>query len=211
MKRVFLRGTAETFHNYIAALQAVGVEPVASMDLTLAADCDGLLVPGGADVDPVHYGQENTASVGIDPDRDRDELLLIRQFLAMEKPILGICRGHQILNIALGGDLIQDLPGHRQRPDGIDEVHPVLVEHPFLRALYGERFISNSAHHQAIGRLGQGLTVTCRSEEGIIEGVVHENGRVFGLQFHPERMAFANRRTDADDGEPIFRTFAAML
>ena len=84
MKRVFLRGTAETFHNYIAALQAVGVEPVASMDLTLAAGCDGLLVPGGADVDPVHYGQENTASVGIDPDRDRDELLLIRQFLAME-------------------------------------------------------------------------------------------------------------------------------
>ena len=118
MKRVFLRGTAETFANYITALTACGLEPVASLDLGLAANCDGLLVPGGADVDPARYGQKNTASVGIDPDRDRDELTLIRQFLALEKPILGICRGHQILNVALGGDLIQDLPGHRQRPDG---------------------------------------------------------------------------------------------
>lgn len=211
MKRVFLRGTAETFANYITALTACGLEPVASLDLGLAANCDGLLVPGGADVDPARYGQKNTASVGIDPDRDRDELTLIRQFLALEKPILGICRGHQILNVALGGDLIQDLPGHRQRPDGVDEVHPVGVEHPFLGQLYGDTFVSNSAHHQAIGRLGEGLRVTCRSGEGIIEGVIHENGRIIGVQFHPERMAFAHRRPDADDGAKLFQAFAALL
>ena len=211
MKRVFLRGRAEAFANYTAALTACGLEPVASLDLSLAASCDGLLVPGGADVDPARYGQENTASVGIDQDRDREELALICQFLAWEKPILGICRGHQVLNVALGGSLIQDLPGHRQRPDGVDEVHPVLVEHPFMEALYGSAFVSNSSHHQAIGKLGAGLSVTCRSPEGIIEGVTHEHGRVLGVQFHPERMAFANRRPDAADGAPIFRAFAALL
>lgn len=214
MKRVFLRGKPEEFQNYIKALQAVALEPVASLDLTLAADCDGLLVPGGADVDPKHYGQPNTASVGIDADRDLDELALISQFLTQEKPILGICRGYQILNVALGGTLIQDLPdvSHRRDQDrDVDRIHPVHTEHPFLQQLYGDCFVSNSAHHQAIDRLGEGLSVTCRSEDGVIEGVIHDNGRVFGVQFHPERMAFANRRPDADDGEAIFRAFAAML
>ena len=211
MKRVFLRGTPEGFPNYIAALEAVGLTPVASLNPELAADCDGLLVPGGADVDPARYGQENTASQGIDPDRDREELALIRQFLAMEKPIFGICRGHQILNVALGGTLIQHIPGHTQLAEDLDRVHPVTVEHPFLQALYGERFVSNSSHHQIVDRLGAGLSVTCRSEEGYVEGLIHENGRVFSVQFHPERMAFAKRRPDANDGAPLFRAFAAML
>jgi len=211
MKRVFLRADPKVFHNYVDALQAVGLEPVASMDLSLAADCDGLLIPGGADVDPALYGQENTASEGINADRDRDELILIRQFLDMEKPIFGICRGHQILNVALGGTLIQDIPGHTQTEDEVDRVHPVTVEHPFLQKLYGDRFVSNSAHHQVVDRLGEGLSVTCRSEDGWIEGMIHENGRVFSVQFHPERIAFANRRPDADDGEALFRVFASML
>ena len=210
MKRIFLRGNPGEFSNYLAALTACGAEPVLSMDLSLADRCDGLLVPGGADVDPVHYGQPNTASLGIDPDRDRDELDLIRRFFAAGKPILGICRGHQVLNVALGGSLIQHIPDHSQI-DGHDRIHPVLAVHPFLRELYGERFIVNSSHHQAIDRLGNGLSVTCVSEEGIIEGVIHENGRVIGVQYHPERIAFGNRRPDADDGEAIFRTFLSLV
>lgn len=210
MKKIFLRGKPGEFENYLAALQACGVEAVLSMDLSLAGDCDGLLVPGGADVDPCHYGQPNTASLGIDPDRDRDELDLIRRFLAMEKPILGICRGFQILNIALGGTLIQDIPGHTQI-DGKDSVHPVRVLHPFLGELYGDSFVSNSSHHQAVDRLGSGLTASCISEDGVIEGLVHENGRIIGVQFHPERMSFAHRRPDAADGEPIFRAFLALV
>ncbi len=211
MKRVFLRADAETFSNYILALQAVDLEPVASMDLSLAADCDGLLVPGGADVDPALYGQENTASEGIDHDRDRDELTLIRQFMEARKPIFGICRGHQILNVALGGTLLQHIPGHTKTEENVDRVHPVTVEHPFLQNLYGDGFVANSAHHQVVDRLGDGLSVTCRSKDGWIEGLIHENGRVFSVQFHPERIAFANRRPDADDGEALFRAFADML
>ena len=211
MKRVFLRGEPEKFPWYVAALEAVGVEPVASLDLTLAADCDGLLLAGGGDVDPSCYGQENTASGNIDHDRDRDELQLIRQFMEREKPIFGICRGHQILNVALGGTLIQHIPGHGPISDEIDAVHPVRVEHPFMQKLYGDQFISNSTHHQVLDQLGTGLSVTCRSMEGYVEGTVHENGRIFSTQFHPERMSFSKRRPDADDGEPLFRTFAAML
>ena len=213
MKRVFLRGEAETLKNYTAALTAAGLECVVSMDLALAEDCDGLLIPGGTDVDPCHYGQENTASRNIDPQRDKDEFVLIDLFLSLKRPILGICRGHQILNIALGGTMIQDLPddSHHQREDKVDRVHPVNVVHPFLRDLYGDRFISNSAHHQAVDRLADGLQPTCVGEDGVLEGFIHENGRIIGVQFHPERMSFEKLRPDADDGAAIFRAFAAML
>lgn len=209
MKRVFLRGRAGEFENYLEALTACGLEPVLSMDLSRAADCDGLLLPGGADVDPGRYGQENRGSEGIDPARDEDELLLARRFLEETKPILGICRGCQVLNIALGGTLHQDIPGH-SRVAGQDRIHGVQVCHGVFRELYGDRFVSNSAHHQAIDRLGEGLSVLCRAEDGTIEGVVHENGIVLGVQFHPERMAFGLRRRDADDGAVIFRYFAAL-
>lgn len=213
MKRVFLRGDADKLTNYTAALTACGAECVVSMDLSLAGDCDGLLLPGGTDVSPARYGQENTASRNIDLDRDRDELQLIDLFLRLERPILGICRGHQILNIALGGTLIQDLPddSHHQREDKIDRVHKVKTLHPFLSDLYGESFVSNSAHHQAVDRLADGLQLTCTGEDGVVEGFIHENGRIIGVQFHPERMSFGKLRPDADDGAAIFRAFVKML
>lgn len=210
MKRIFLRGAPGEFPAYLTALTACGVEPVLSLDLSLAETCDALLVPGGADLDPAHYGQANTASVGIDADRDRDELFLVHRFMELGKPILGICKGHQVLNVALGGTLIQHIPDHGQI-DGQDRVHPVTVTHPFLRQLYGDRFICNSSHHQVVDRLGEGLSVTCRSEEGYVEGIIHENGRVIGVQYHPERLSFDRRRPDADDGEPLLRAFLALV
>ena len=214
MKRVFLRCAENTYENYRAALEKCGVEAVRSLDLTLAHDCDGLLLPGGGDADPALYGQENCGSNPPDHDRDRDELELIALFRAMNKPILGICRGHQMLNIALGGTLIQNLPDKRHRHDtetDTDRVHSVRTTHPLLADLYGESFVSNSSHHQAIDRLGEGLSITCVSEDGVVEGIVHENGQIFAVQFHPERMAFDLRREDAADGAPIIKLFVSML
>ena len=214
MKRVFIRGEAEKLKNYIAALTACGAEPVVSMDLSLASSCDGLLLPGGGDVDPAVYGQENCGSNPPDKVRDEDELALFALFRALNKPIFGICRGHQMINVALGGTLVQDLPDERHRHDAVtdtDRIHKVQTTHPLLADLYGESFVSNSAHHQAIDRLGEGLSVTCVSDEGVIEGIVHENGQIFAVQFHPERMAFALRREDADDGAGILRLFVSML
>lgn len=210
MRRVFLRGRPCEFENYLAALTACGLEPVLSMDLHLSQTCDGLLLPGGADVDPMRYGQQNCGSVGIDLARDEDEWTLLHEFLRWERPILGICRGCQMMNIALGGSLHQDILNHSQ-VDGKDRVHMVRVQHPVFRELYGGQFVSNSAHHQSLDRLGEGLAVLCRAEDGTIEGVMHDSGIVLGVQFHPERMAFAMRRPDAADGEAIFRHFAGLV
>lgn len=213
MKRVFLRGEASKLVNYTAALAACGVESVVSRTLSDAQCCDGLLLPGGADADPACYGQENIASHGIDRDRDRDEFWLIEQFRKRNRPILGICRGHQMLNIALGGTLVQDLPDERHLPlaDGADRIHTVTTLHPFLAERYGERFAVNSAHHQAVDRLGEGLLPTCVSEDGVIEGFVHAGEPMIGVQFHPERMSFSQRRAEAADGAEIFRAFVALL
>ena len=214
MKRVFLRCEENTYENYCAALRACGVEPVRSLDLSLAMQCDGLLLPGGGDADPALFGQENRG--GNPPDRERDEaeLELFALFRALNRPILGICRGHQMINIALGGTLVQDLPDERHCHDkerDADRIHSVTVTHPLLAECYGSSFVANSSHHQALDRLGEGLSVTCVSDDGVVEGIVHEAGRIIGVQFHPERMAFDLRREDTSDGAPIFRLFADML
>ena len=211
MKRIFVRGSAENYANYDAALKESGMAPVFSMDLSLAADCDGLLLTGGYDIDPGCYGQKNYACYHVDPIKDQDEIALVHQFISLEKPIFGICRGHQILNVALGGDMIQHISGHTQLDTGVDHIHSVTAEHDFMRKLYGDRFAVNSAHHQIIGRLGDGLSVTCRSDEGYIEGILHENGKAFGVQFHPERIGFAKRRAEAVDGALLFNVFLEML
>lgn len=214
MKKVFIRCNPGEFKNYTDALEACGIEPVLSMDLSHADICDGLLVPGGADVNPALYGQENTASEGIDDDRDRDEIALTHRFFEAGKPIFGICRGHQIINVAFGGDMIQHVP-HAERHMSLgekgDNIHMVRALHPFLQKLYGEEFPVNSAHHQAVNRLGKGLIATCISDDGINDGFIHENGRVIGVQFHPERIGFAHRRPDAVDGEKLFRAFIKLL
>jgi len=211
MKKVFVRGDAKTYANYYAALKESGLEPVFSRDLILAEDCDGLLLTGGYDIDPVYYGQENLACVNVDTVRDKEEIGLVHRFMDLKRPIFGICRGHQILNVALGGDMIQHVPGHVELAPGLDDIHPVYAEHDFMRKIYGDRFVVNSAHHQLVWHLGEGLRVTCRSDEGYIEGILHENGKVFGVQFHPERIGFAKRREEAVDGAKLFDAFREML
>ena len=188
MKKVFIRANPGEFVNYTNALTACGVEPVLSMNLADADACDALLVPGGADV--------------------------IDAFHKAGKPILGICRGHQIINVAFGGDMIQHVPfaeRHVSLGEKGDNVHMVRALHPFIQEMYGEYFPVNSSHHQAADHLGEGLIPTCVNDEGINEGFIHANGRVIGVQFHPERIGFLNRRPDTVDGEKLFRAFVALL
>lgn len=214
MKKIFMRGKADALQNYVNALTACGVEPVVSLNIRDAEDCDALVLPGGADVNPALYGQENTASKGINNIRDRDELKLIRRFMELDRPILGICRGHQIINVALGGDMIQHVPNaerHTRTPEDIDNIHLVRACHPFLENLYGKEFPVNSAHHQAVDRLAEGLIPTCFNDDNICEGFIHENGKIIGVQFHPERIGFALKRPEAVDGEKIFRAFLELI
>lgn len=171
------------FPNYIKALDALGAAIVRDDP----RDCAGLLLPGGGDLDPALYGQENAGSVGIDEARDRRETELFAFFRAERRPILGVCRGCQLINVLLGGTLHQDITGHR---DGKDDnfLHGSRSVDPLLLSLYGERFPINSTHHQAIDRLGEGLCAVQWADDGTVEAIRHEALPIFAVQWHPERL-----------------------
>ena len=201
--------------NYVAAVAAAGGRGSARYLPGPELSCDGLLLAGGGDMDPALFGQANQGSREIDPARDRAELALLDAFLGAGKPVLAICRGHQVVNVWAGGDLIQDLdpdlaPFHGGGEE--DRVHPVrAVEGSLLHRLYGPVFPVNSTHHQALGRLGKGLAVSARSEGGVIEAVEHETLPLICVQFHPERMTGARARPDTADGGAVFRAFLDMV
>ena len=212
--RIQLSGAKGKLDNYCQAVCGAGGFPVPGYAPEPDLTCDGLILCGGEDVDPALYGQENQGSLPPDPLRDRAELALFHAFFQAGKPIFGICRGVQVLNVALGGDLIQDLPP-QVRPfhtrKGGDQVHPIRCEEgSFLHRLYGPLFPVNSSHHQAVGRLGEGLRAAAWSEGGFLEAVELAGRPVLGVQFHPERMAFARRRADTVDGAPIFNHFVNL-
>jgi putative glutamine amidotransferase len=165
----------------------------------VADDLDGLVLTGGVDVSPRLYGEEpRRPEWAGDPRRDTYELGLLRAMLERDKPIFGICRGHQLLNVALGGSLHQDLLDdgatrrvHRDASLYDTNSHAIAIEPgSSLAALYPgvPRAEVNTVHHQAIRRLGDGLVVDARSEDdGIIEAVTSSRHRfVRGIQWHPE-------------------------
>lgn len=197
--------------NYCAAVRGAGGEPQAGCCPAPDLRCDGLVLCGGGDLESTLYGQENRGSHPPDRERDRAEMALFRAFYGAGRPILGICRGMQLINVALGGTLIQDLPPE-QKIFHIsvqeDLVHPVFSpEGAALNGLYGPVFSVNSAHHQAVGQLGEGLRVTAWSAEGFPEAIAWDEQHIMAFQFHPERMSFANRRPDTVDAGALFRIF----
>ncbi len=201
---------------YIECIKRAGGFPIIlpfeeNIDQTVDL-CDGFLLAGGPDFDPVLFGEEKLSCCGnISPQRDEYELRLISAALASGKPILGICRGVQALNVALGGTLYQDLPTqkpssvcHRMTVVGSDVIHSVdILEGSPLRALLNtDRTMVNSYHHQSIKNLGRGLEITAVAEDGVIEGVSLSNHPFcHGLQWHPERLE--NKDTE--------RIFAALI
>jgi len=162
---------------------------------SIVARLDGLVMTGGADPDPALYGEEPHPQLGpVERGRDDWELALIRAALDARIPMLCVCRGAQLLNIAMGGTLVQhlDIPLHAgwDHPR-IDRCHTVRVQ-PGSRAeaLYGLETPTNSLHHQAVGRVGQGVVVTATTDDGVVEAFELE-GRpeVFAVQWHPEMLS----------------------
>jgi putative glutamine amidotransferase len=159
---------------------------------------DGLMLAGGRDVDPLSYGARPDPETGEpSPERDRFELALATAALDRDLPLLGVCRGMQMLNVACGGTLVQHLEGelcarHRHTP-GVFSDHDVVLEPGSLaaRAAGGERVAVRSHHHQALGELGEGLVATGRSpEDGIVEAVELPAKRfALGVLWHPEEDA----------------------
>lgn len=163
-----------------------------------ALTCDGLLLPGGGDMDPKFYGQARIPACG-EPNllRDAAEPLLLRAFLAADKPVLGICRGIQVMNAALGGDLYQDIKPFEHLPhnDHWAKVHTVTVRRGTLlsRILGQDTVLVNSQHHQAVDRVAPGFTLAALSEDGIVEAIEKPDaGFCLGVQWHPEWLSDAD-------------------
>jgi putative glutamine amidotransferase len=207
---LLLNGPATSY--YRDAVAACGGIPVEAKLPEVSTDFDGLILCGGADLHPELYGQAINGSVNISPERDANDLAFARAFLDAGKPILGIYRGHQVLNVFFGGSLHQHLPTTEAHRASGDAVHPVVAEEEsFLSRIYGQRFVVNSQHHQAVNRLGEGLRVTLRCEaDGTVEAFEHTTLPVWGVQFHPERMCLSQERQDAVNGLPIFRAFLEL-
>ena len=197
--------------NYENALRELGARPVVIKEVCDPQEYDGLLLPGGDDVDPARFGQEINGSLGISPELDALQFEVLDRFVKAGKPVLGICRGHQVINIYFGGDLIQDLGEknecHRRTGDQ-DKVHRSITKPgTWLEELYGTEYPTNSAHHQAVGSVGTGLETVSLSEDSVVEALVHTSLPVYSVQWHPARMCFANRRDDTVDGSRVIRFF----
>ena len=163
-----------------------------------ALTCDGLLLPGGGDMDPKFYGQARIPACG-EPNllRDAAEPLLLRAFLAADKPVLGICRGIQVMNAVLGGDLYQDIKPFEHLPHNGHwaKVHTVTVRRGTLlsRILGQDTVLVNSQHHQAVNRVAPGFTLAALSEDGIVEAIEKPDARFcLGVQWHPEWLSDAD-------------------
>lgn len=230
--RIALPEINQDVKNYIRALYAAGMEPIVISIQTeqiqqryqqeyldyseFQVDAyDGLLIPGGWDIDPIRYGQKNMGSREIREDLDMLQFSMLDDFVKKGKPVLGICRGHQVINVYFGGTLIQDLPTaarHFFETHTIDRVHDcVAKKESWLAKLYGMAFTHNSAHHQAIDRPGNGIVIDSYCpEDGTVESAHHAALPIYSVQWHPERMCLALEREDTVNGLPVFQFFCRL-
>lgn len=195
---------------YVDAVEGVGGIATAGYLPAVDTSYDGLIICGGSDMHPSYFGEPINGSVKIDIERDKVEFALLEAYVKAGKPVLGICRGMQIINVFFGGGMYQHIPNAAEHtsPD-CDLVHTVTaVEGSRLASLYGTSFAVNSHHHQAVSTIGKGLAVVARTDDGtVVEAVEHTSLPILGVQWHPERMCFSQRREDAVDGAALFQQF----
>lgn len=197
----FTRRGIRSNENYLRAIEEHGgihrqLYPGVSEEAY--ADLNGLLLTGGPDIDPSYYGEEAHETTDIDSDRDKLELPLFKRAMEENLPVFGICRGIQIMNVAIGSSLYQDIPSqftdhltHKIIVNANDTWHNITIqEGSLLNEITGNRVVEvNSRHHQAVKVIGDGFTVTAQSEDGIIEAIEDRSKKfMLGVQYHPERM-----------------------
>lgn len=213
--------------SYTRALWQAGAFPVILPNLpedagtitqTLAR-LDGLLLSGGWDISPARYGESPlNETVKVDEARDQAEFALIHAALERDMPILAICRGIQAINVALGGSLYQDIPSqietrlqHQQTEPRHVPTHTIAVEpgSRLAKIVGATRMETNSMHHQSVREIGEGLRVTARAEDGVIEAMENpEKPFLVAVQFHPEEIALATEDTPSVQAcRAVFRAF----
>jgi putative glutamine amidotransferase len=181
--------------DYARAITAAGGLPVHLPQHVDPAEytgrLDGLVLSGGADVDPHRYGEPPLAQTGpVEPERDAAELALIDALVAEDRPVLGICRGLQLLNVWAGGTLHQDVPAHARYDLAASEPFDEVAVTPTSRLglMYGSSRRVNSLHHQSVDRVADGWLVTARSADGTVEAMEWPGHDVIAVQWHPELL-----------------------
>ena len=243
-KKIMVAGPQEDPHFVVAgcveAMQRLGVESLVSLNEADVTQCDGLILPGGLpDVDPSLYGEELAGSTNVDAELDRIQMGILTRAVKMGKPILGICRGSQILNVFFGGTLIQDI-AHAEMHKYIEDTeltHDVdNVVGSWTEKLYGPHIRVNTKHHQAVGKLAscmrpaqiwfseemslpQRKEILCaeksewvvpEDESFLIESFQHRSLPIVAVQWHPELMVH-NPLPGTGDPMPIFQYFNSLL
>ncbi len=185
--------------SYVSAIERAGGRPLLvppsedGIEETLAV-LDGILFSGGSDIDPDTYGAEaHPETNGVRPERDQAELALLEAALARDMPVLAVCRGSQVLNVARGGDLVQHLPevvgheGHKHTP-GVFADHDVeILPGTKLQEVVGDHAPVKSHHHQGYGRIGDGLREAALADDGTVEAIEDPERRfALGVLWHPE-------------------------
>lgn len=213
---------------YMNAVAAGGGIPVMMGSTQLASDyadlADGLLLTGGESIYPKRYGETfdhlaggepavvRDLRAGCDTARDEMEFTVFEEFYKRKKPIMGICRGHQLVNAAMGGANMLNFP--RSHPvehcDGIQ--HEVTAEPgSILERLYGTNFMTNSYHRDCAVSVGDGMRITARTADGMIEAIEHISLPIFSVQFHPERMrGDTPNPAFGPDGTKLFQYFVNL-
>lgn len=186
---------------YIEAIKRVGGIPlvIPYIDLEIRKDeffdlFDGFLLSGGGDVHPMFYGEEPRKTEKVIPERDKFEIEIVKKCFENKKPILGICRGLQVMNVSMGGTLIQDIESyieHKQSAPYNKLTHSIIIDKKSqLYEIFGkEELMVNSFHHQAIRKLGEELKISAKAKDEIVEAIESEKHPFFiGVQFHPEHL-----------------------
>lgn len=210
---ILIAGLPENTKNYEKALSHFPVSFHTDLTPPDLSVYDKLLLPGGGDIHPSRFGQPDLGSKTVDSALDDIQFSLLNMFVRAGKPVLGICKGLQIINVYFGGDIIQDLPtSQTHQYVGRDQFHPVQnAPGSVLHSLYGDTCTVNSAHHQGCGRIGHHLTVTQSSPDGVVEALEHTARPILGVQWHPERTGLAVYRSDIADGMKLIQYFLMQM
>ena len=196
------------YEKYFSGLPA---QITSTLSVGELASCNAVVLPGGGDITPAFFGEHNNGSRNIDTELDILQLQAVEHCLRYQLPLLGICKGMQVINVALGGTIVQNLPtADFHRFLVADQYHSTTIApSSFLAKLYGEEMIVNSAHHQGINQLGQQLqAIQWACHDHCIEAISHTTLPIIGLQWHPERLDPTKAGTT---GEPLLTYFASLI